>query len=160
MTFPKSFVVVQSLGHVQLCDPMDCSLPGFPVLHRLPEYAQIHILCVADPTQPSHPLLPLLLHFNNALYFSRYTLSLCIHIHTKLCLGTAGTKRWEPLWPQLHGMQPTFTLESKSLFFVVVFLFLTKISRPGFLSLEKEMETHSTPVFLPGKFHGQRSLVC
>ena len=27
------FVVVQLLGHLQLCDPMDCSMPGFPVLH-------------------------------------------------------------------------------------------------------------------------------
>ena len=26
-----------------LCDPMDCSKPGFPVLHRLPELAQIHV---------------------------------------------------------------------------------------------------------------------
>ena len=28
---------------VQLCDPMDCSTPGFPVLHCLPEFAQIHV---------------------------------------------------------------------------------------------------------------------
>ena len=26
-----------------LCDPMDCSTPGFPVLHYLPEFAQIHV---------------------------------------------------------------------------------------------------------------------
>ena len=26
-----------------LCDPMDCSMPGFPVLHYLPEFAQIHV---------------------------------------------------------------------------------------------------------------------
>ena len=26
-----------------LCDPMDCSMPGFPVLHHLPELAQIHV---------------------------------------------------------------------------------------------------------------------
>ena len=26
-----------------LCDPMDCSMPGFPVLHYLPEFAQVHI---------------------------------------------------------------------------------------------------------------------
>ena len=25
--------VVQSLSHVRLCDPMDCSTPGFPLLH-------------------------------------------------------------------------------------------------------------------------------
>ena len=37
------FIVVQSLSHVRLCDPMDCSTPGFPVLHHLPELAQIHV---------------------------------------------------------------------------------------------------------------------
>ena len=32
-------VVVQLLSHVQLCDPMKCSMPGFPVHHLLPELA-------------------------------------------------------------------------------------------------------------------------
>ena len=27
-----------------LCDPMDCSMPGFPVLHHLPKFAQIHVI--------------------------------------------------------------------------------------------------------------------
>ena len=36
-------VLVQWLSHVQFfCDPMDCSMPGFPVLHNLPEFAQPH----------------------------------------------------------------------------------------------------------------------
>ena len=34
---------VQSLSCVQLCDPVDCSMPGFPVLHHLSEFAQIHV---------------------------------------------------------------------------------------------------------------------
>ena len=38
------------------CDPMDCSMPGFPVLHCLPEFAQAHVLWVSDAIQPSHPL--------------------------------------------------------------------------------------------------------
>ena len=38
------------------CDPMDCSMPGFPVLHHLPELAQIHLHGVTDAIQPSHPL--------------------------------------------------------------------------------------------------------
>ena len=33
-------VVVQSLSHVRVCDPRDCSTPGFPVLHHLLELAQ------------------------------------------------------------------------------------------------------------------------
>ena len=36
------------------CDPMDCSLPGFPVLHSLPEFAQTHVHWISDAIQPSH----------------------------------------------------------------------------------------------------------
>ena len=39
-----------------LCDPMDCSTPGFPVHHQLQELAQTHVHWVSDATQPSHPL--------------------------------------------------------------------------------------------------------
>ena len=37
---------------------MDCSTPGLPVLHHLPELAQTHVHWVGDAIQPSHPLLP------------------------------------------------------------------------------------------------------
>ena len=37
---------------------MDCSMPGFPVLHYLLKFAQIHVHCISDAIQPSHPLLP------------------------------------------------------------------------------------------------------
>ena len=39
-----------------LCDPLDFSRPGFPVLHYLPEFAQTHVHWVDDAIQPSHPL--------------------------------------------------------------------------------------------------------
>ena len=39
-----------------LSDPMDCSTPGFPVHHQLPELAQTHAHRVGDAIQPSHPL--------------------------------------------------------------------------------------------------------
>ena len=42
-----------------LCDPMNCSIPGFLVLHYLPEFAQTHVHWVSDAIQPSHPLLSL-----------------------------------------------------------------------------------------------------
>ena len=38
-----------------LCDPMDCSTPGLPVHHQLPELAQTHVHRVSDAIQPSHP---------------------------------------------------------------------------------------------------------
>ena len=39
-----------------LCDLMDCSTPGYPVLHYLPELAQTHVHWVGDAIQPSHSL--------------------------------------------------------------------------------------------------------
>ena len=39
-----------------LCDPMDCSTPGFSVHHQLPKLAQTHVHWVSDAIQPSHPL--------------------------------------------------------------------------------------------------------
>ena len=45
-------------SYLTLCDPMDCSTPGFPVLHYLLEFAQAHVHWVSDVIQPSQPLLP------------------------------------------------------------------------------------------------------
>ena len=39
------------------CDPMDCSTPGLPVHHQLPEFTQTHVHWVGEAIQPSHPLL-------------------------------------------------------------------------------------------------------
>ena len=40
-----------------LSDPMDCSTPGFPVHHQLPELTQTHVHRVSEAIQPSHSLL-------------------------------------------------------------------------------------------------------
>ena len=40
-----------------LCNPMDCSMPGFPFPHYLQEFAQVHVYWISDAIQPSHPLL-------------------------------------------------------------------------------------------------------
>ena len=53
---PLQFSSVQSLSRAQLCDPMDCSMPGFPVHHQLPELTQTHVHWFGDGIQPSHPL--------------------------------------------------------------------------------------------------------
>ena len=53
---------VQSLSHVQLCDPMDCRTPGLPVHHQLLEFTQTHISI--ESVMPSNHLIlccPLLL---------------------------------------------------------------------------------------------------
>ena len=39
-----------------LCNPMNCSTPGLPVHHQLPEFTQTHVHRVSDAIQPSHPL--------------------------------------------------------------------------------------------------------
>ena len=62
-----SFSSVQSLSPT-LCNPMDCSMPGFPVHHQLPEFTQIHVHWVGDAIQPSHPLLSPSPAFNLSQY--------------------------------------------------------------------------------------------
>ena len=57
----KSFHVYFCISSVaqscpNLCDPMNCSTPGLPVHHQLPESTQTHVHWVADAIQPSHPL--------------------------------------------------------------------------------------------------------
>ena len=54
---PLQFSLVQFSSAAQSCptlwDPMDCSMPGFPVHHKLPELAQTHVHWVSDAIQPS-----------------------------------------------------------------------------------------------------------
>ena len=60
--FTKYFIfqfssVAQSCSN--LCDPMNCSIPGLPVHHHLPEFTQTHVHRGGDAIQPSHHLSPL-----------------------------------------------------------------------------------------------------
>ena len=58
-TFSRFSSVTQSC--LTLCGPMNCSMPGLPVHHQLPEFTQTHVHRVSDAIQPSHPLSSLLL---------------------------------------------------------------------------------------------------
>ena len=55
----QSYFIISASSITQLCltlcNPIDCSTPGFPV-HHLPEISQIHVHWVSDAIQPSHPL--------------------------------------------------------------------------------------------------------
>ena len=42
----------------KFCDPMNCSTPGLSVPQQLPEFAQVHVHCINNTIQPSHPLSP------------------------------------------------------------------------------------------------------
>ena len=65
-----------------LCNPMDCSMPRFPVHHQLPELIQTHVNQVGDTIQPSHPLSSPSPAFNPySLYRFLYTPTLTsIHV--------------------------------------------------------------------------------
>ena len=56
--FYSSFSSVQFIAqsYQTICDPMDCSTPGLPVHHQLPELTQTHVHGVGDAIQPFHPL--------------------------------------------------------------------------------------------------------
>ena len=60
-TLMSIFALIICCSVTQSCltlyDPMDCSTPGVPVLHHLPEFAQTHVHWVGDTIQPTHPLL-------------------------------------------------------------------------------------------------------
>ena len=54
----RKIIQFNSVAHScpTLCEPMDCSMPGLPVHHQLPELAQTHVHWVSDAIQPSYPL--------------------------------------------------------------------------------------------------------
>ena len=62
-SYRQGSVQFSSVTHscLTLCDPTDCSMPGFPVHHHFPELVQTHVHHIGDAIQPSHPLSPLLL---------------------------------------------------------------------------------------------------
>ena len=78
-----------------LCDPMDCSTPGLPVHHQLPEFTQTHVHWVGDAIQPSHPLSSPLLPpsvFPSIRVFSRESV---LHI------------RWPKYWSFSFSISPS-----------------------------------------------------
>ena len=101
-----------------LCDPMDCSTPGFPVLHYLPEFAQPHVHWVSDAIQPSHSLLPPSLFlpsvfpsirvFSNELVFTSGGQS--IGASTSASVHPINIQGWFPL-----GLTGLISLQSKGL---------------------------------------------
>ena len=56
----KNYILLFSVAEscLTICNPMNCSMPGFPVLHHLLELVQTHAHWVGETIQPSHPLFP------------------------------------------------------------------------------------------------------
>ena len=86
--------VVQSCP--TLCDPMNCSMPSFPVHHQLLEPTQTHVHHISDALQPSHPLLsssPPAFNLTSIRVFSN-ELVLCI--------------RWPKYWSFCFNISPSY----------------------------------------------------
>ena len=65
-----------------LCDPIDCSMPGFPSLHYLPEFVQTLVHWVPDAIQPSHPLsLPSPPAFNLSIKHTYVYIYICMYVY-------------------------------------------------------------------------------
>ena len=88
-------IVVQSLSHFQLCKPMDCNTPGFPVLHCLWEFARTHLHWFVDAIQPSHFLSPLLVQLS--IFPSIWVFS----IESALCI------KWPEYWSFSFSVSPS-----------------------------------------------------
>ena len=109
---------VQSPSCVWLCDPMDCSTPGFPVHYQPLEFTQTHVHWVGDAIQPSRPLLsPSPPAFNLAQHQGLFKWIRSLHQVAKLLELSASAsvlpmniQDWFPL-----GLTGLITLLSKGL---------------------------------------------
>ena len=122
-----------------LCDPMDCSTPGFPVYHQLPEFTQTHVHWVSDAIQPPH-------HLSSP---SPPALNLSQH---------QGLLKWVSSSHQVAKVLE-FQLQHQAF----QRIFRTDFFRMDWLDLlavqGRRRQRHPTPVLLPRKSHGWRSLV-
>ena len=57
-TFTFHFHLSVPKWNPTLCDSVECSTPGFSVLHHFLKLAQVHVHCLGDAIQPSHPPMP------------------------------------------------------------------------------------------------------
>ena len=115
----KSLVQFSSVAQScpTLCNPMDCSTPGFPVHHQLPELTQTHVHWVGDAIQPSHSLSsPSLPTFNlsqhQGLFTSQFFTSggRSIGVSASASIFPKNSQDWSPL-----GWTGWISLQSKGL---------------------------------------------
>ena len=89
------FSLVQSLSQVQLCDPMDCSMQGFPVLHYLPDLLKFMSIELVMPSNQLIFYWPLLLLLSIVPSISAFSSEL------KLCA------RWPKYWGFSFSISPS-----------------------------------------------------
>ena len=78
-----------------LCNPMDCSMLGFPVLHYLLELTQTHVHLIDDAIQPSHLLSPPSPPAINLSQHSVFSSESALHI------------RWPKFWTFSFSISPS-----------------------------------------------------
>ena len=101
-----------------LCDPMDCSMPGLPIDHQLPEFIQTYVHWVGDAIQPSHPLLSLFLPAPNPSQHeglfqpvnSSHEVAKVLDFSASASVLSMNTQDWSPL-----GWTGWISLQSKGL---------------------------------------------
>jgi len=154
-----------------LCDPMNLNTPGLPVHHQLPEFTQTHIHRISDAIQPSHPLSsPSLPAPNPSQHQSLFQWVQCICINTHIMANGGGSLEIIFIWHQISSLVMGRSLDIWSLYLlefsreieligdVCSCLSLSIIFISIYLSIWRR-QWQPTPVLLPGKSHGRRSLV-
>ena len=93
-TYTLLLFVAQSPSPGRLCTPMDCSAPGLPVPHHLSKFAQVHVHCISDAIQPSHPLTPSSPALNLSQHQRLFQWPSCLHQMTKIDTLLRHKKEW------------------------------------------------------------------
>ena len=111
--FAAQFSLVAQLC-TNLCDPMDCSIPDFPVHHKLPEFTQTHVPPVGDAIQPSHPHCPLLLLPSIFPSITVFSSELVLHIRCSFSFSICPSNEYSGLisfrmdWLDIFAIQGAF----------------------------------------------------
>ena len=89
---------------------MDCSMPGFPVVHYLPEFAPTHVHGVSDAIQPLHPLpspSPSALFASISGSSSSYQVAKVLEISASASVFPMNIQSWFPLgWTGWISLKP------------------------------------------------------
>ena len=110
----ERFVAISSVQFISvtqscptLCDPMDCSMPGLPVHHQLPQFTQTHTHWVSDAIQPSHPLLPPSPPTFNLSQHQVFPNESVLHIRWPKYWSFSFSIRWPKYWSFSFSISPS-----------------------------------------------------